>query len=207
MLICHNIKLNDPEDSSNMSVGVDVAIDTIKRLITIQSKLNISESKIYIIILSVFKFNSIILIFILDEFINILWSTFSDDLLYNILNGNSHLLIPELDIIIRYLYQYKKPKDDKSEENNLNTSINLDLIKNEGFDLRKSLITCKNERLKEFCFKSIYNLLYNDNTLNENFNGLNEKNETIENMKNKNNSSFMKDYCYGILTIIDKTGI
>lgn len=61
MLICHNIKLNDPEDSSNMSVGVDVAIDTIKRLITIQSKLNISESKIYIIILSVFKFNSIIL--------------------------------------------------------------------------------------------------------------------------------------------------
>lgn len=207
MLICHNIKLNDPEDSSNMSVGVDVAIDTIKRLITIQSKLNISESKIYIIILSVFKFNSIILIFILDEFINILWSTFSDDLLYNILNGNSHLLIPELDIIIRYLYQYKKPKDDKGEENNLNTSINLDLIKNEGFDLRKSLITCKNERLKEFCFKSIYNLLYNDNTLNEKFNGLNEKNETIENMKNKNNSSFMKDYCYGILTIIDKTGI
>lgn len=207
MLICHNIKLNDPEDSSNMSVGVDVAIDTIKRLITIQSKLNISESKIYIIILSVFKFNSIILIFILDEFINILWSTFSDDLLYNILNGNSHLLIPELDIIIRYLYQYKKPKDDKGEENNLNTSINLDLIKNEGFDLRKSLITCKNEKLKEFCFKSIYNLLYNDNTLNENFNGLNEKNETIENMKNKNNSSFMKDYCYGILTIIDKTGI
>lgn len=207
MLICHNIKLNDPEDSSNMSVGVDVAIDTIKRLITIQSKLNISESKIYIIILSVFKFNSILLIFILDEFINILWSTFSDDLLYNILNGNSHLLIPELDIIIRYLYQYKKPKDDKGEENNLNTSINLDLIKNEGFDLRKSLITCKNERLKEFCFKSIYNLLYNDNTLNEKFNGLNEKNETIENMKNKNNSSFMKDYCYGILTIIDKTGI
>lgn len=207
MLICHNIKLNDPKDSSNMSVGVDVAIDTIKRLITIQSKLNISESKIYIIILSVFKFNSIILILILDEFINILWSTFSDDLLYNILNGNSHLLIPELDIIIRYLYQYKKPKDDKGEENNLNTSINLDLIKNEGFDLRKSLITCKNEKLKEFCFKSIYNLLYNDNTLNENFNGLNEKNETIENMKNKNNSSFIKDYCYGILTIIDKTGI